>query len=140
MQEKVVKEFNEFCQGRHPLFNGERKSFPKVYFDGTHGSKNYMISLDHCGLFYRYSIDIQHISLVLGVFERLKNKPFDLVYEYKEQIKQGKVKVINGGLKIYNFILDNVVSGNVNSFVLGDEYFIWFQIRNTEDIFVFLLD
>ena len=123
----VVKEFNAFCQGKHPLFNGERKSFPKVYFDGTHGSKNYMISLEHCGLFYRYSIDIQHISLVLGVFERLKNKPFDLVYEYKEQIKQGKVKVINGGLKIYNFILDNVVSGNVNSFVLGDEYFIWFQ-------------
>ena len=123
----VIKEFNAFCQGKHPLFNGERLCFPKVYFDGTHGSKNYLVSKENCSLFYRYSIDIQHISLVVGVTERIKDKPFDLAYEYRDEIEKGKIKVINGGLKIYSFISENIISGKYNSFVMGDEYNIWFM-------------
>ena len=123
--EVVSQEFNAFCQGLHPIFDGSNPSFPKVYFDGTHGSKNYMITKDNLGLFYRYSIDLSHISFVRGVHKRLKEKPFDLLNEYKQQIESKEVEVINGGKNIYSFIQKNIFTGKYNSFIMGDDYDIW---------------
>jgi len=38
----IIYEFNSFCSGTHPCFNGQNGS-PLIKFDGTDGSKDYRI-------------------------------------------------------------------------------------------------
>ena len=40
--DNVVYEFNKFCSGDHPCFNG-RNGSPLVKFDGSKNSKNFLI-------------------------------------------------------------------------------------------------
>lgn len=39
----VIKEYNSFCEGKHPFFTEENGNFQKKYFDGTNNSKDYRI-------------------------------------------------------------------------------------------------
>lgn len=43
---ELIEEFNAFCEGRHPYFDG-RHGLPAMRFDGTQGSKDYRISHDN---------------------------------------------------------------------------------------------
>lgn len=40
---QVVMEFNKFCTGEHPCYNG-KNNFPIARFDGFKGSKNFLIA------------------------------------------------------------------------------------------------
>ena len=122
----VLKEFNAFCTGQHPMFTGEEGKFPRVYFDGTHGSKNYVVKQDNSGFIYRFSQDFEHLTLIRGVNERLQKTPLELSDYYKYEIMQGNVEIINGGMNIYNYICDNIVTSKYNSFSMVDEYNMWF--------------
>lgn len=124
--EKVLEEFNAFCRGQHPMFTGEEGKFPKVYFDGTHNSKDYVIKQNNCGFIYRHSEDFEHLTFIRGASERLQKTPLELSDYYKYEIMQGNVEIINGGMNIYNYICDNIVTSKYNSFSIEDEYNMWF--------------
>ena len=120
----VSKEFNEFCRGNHPLFDG--KIFKKYYFDGTHNSKNYLIEEENKGVFYRFSKDLKNIYLVCGSLER-------------KNINVDDEKIIKGGVNIYNFMMKKLINYECNSFIFNDDYNIWFandEKKNYSKIFM----
>jgi hypothetical protein len=44
----IIREFNRFCIGDHPCYSG-RNNTPTVKFDGSKGTKNYVIVEKGCG-------------------------------------------------------------------------------------------
>lgn len=122
----VIKEYNSFCEGMHPIYSGENKNYPKYYFDGTKGSKDYKIKENNKGVIYRFDDDINNIFLVLGTLKRINVKSSDELFTfYDELIDQRKINIIKGGKNIYNFISDNSLNGKINSFCINDHYEIW---------------
>lgn len=121
----VMIEFNEFCKGNHPVFDG-KNNFPKVKFDGTEGSKNFLLSYEQIGVVYRSSDKIEDITVVMGTLERKKGLTQNFFSEYNEDILSKKIKIINGGMQVYHYFLSNFKC-NVRSFALSDSYFIWFE-------------
>ena len=65
--ESIIREFNQFCQGEHPCFNG-RNNTPTAKFDGSKGTKNFIINKDHQALFYRNQ-ELNKTALVQGTFK-----------------------------------------------------------------------
>lgn len=63
----VITEFNKFVTGEHPCYCG-RNNTPIVRFDGTKGTKNFVINQEHTGLFYRNGNDIEETTLITGTF------------------------------------------------------------------------
>lgn len=53
-KEEFIYEFNNFCSGTHPRYNGEFGT--KQTFDGTKGYKDFRISIDYsnCSVVYRH--------------------------------------------------------------------------------------
>lgn len=126
----VIKEYNSFCEGGHPIFSGENgdDKYQKKYFDGTHGSKDYRIKENNIGIIYRFDEDIDNTFLVLGTMERIKVKKSDELFSYyDEQIDQRKIDIIKGGKKMYEYITNNSTSGKINAFCLNDHYETWFK-------------
>lgn len=75
----VIHEFNLFCNGEHPCFNG-RNSTPIVKFDGSKNSKDYRIK-EPCqrASFYRGGEGINETIMVTGKHNRV-SKIMDLNY------------------------------------------------------------
>lgn len=68
--EKITWEFNSFCEGSHPCFNGSNNT-PFIKFNGTDGTQDFRITKpEQQGLYYRFSNDIQDSKLVTGTFTR----------------------------------------------------------------------
>ena len=125
--DKVVYEFNLFCNGQHPLFNDIY--YPRYYFNGTNGSINYVIDNEHKGIMYRFSKDIRHSTLVVGNTRRIHDNasPFNIYECYKESIRNGSVSVINGGDMIYRYIMNMFNEGRSKACIINDDYLIWFS-------------
>ncbi len=79
----VITEFNKylnqnkyliyrFCEGTHPLYNG-RNNYPLARFDGSKGSKNYIIEERNTGVLFRYSNNIDDTALVSGTLNRVNS-------------------------------------------------------------------
>ncbi len=68
----VILEFNRFCEGKHPCFNGKSGN-PLVRFDGNKGTKDYRIHQFNRGLFYRSSELNYPSTLVMGTLDRCKH-------------------------------------------------------------------
>lgn len=78
--DKVVWEFNRFCDGNHPCYSG-RNGTPLVKFDGSKGAKDLHIRNDNQkGLFFRFSSDIEDTKLLQGTYQR-KTNDFDKLQE-----------------------------------------------------------
>ena len=60
--ENVIFEFNQFCSGTHPCYNGKAGT-PTLKFDGSKGNWNCIISENSKGVFYDHH-PLQ--TLVLG--------------------------------------------------------------------------
>ena len=120
----LINEFNEFCKGNHPIYY-TKKNIEKVYFDGTHNSKNYLLNKSQYGIIYRYSKELKDIFLVIGTTKVIKPKPNNIYEAYKNDIKDNNVIIIEGGKNIYNYLLENFSKGNFNSFAIQDDYSIW---------------
>lgn len=125
--ESITSEFNEFCKGKHPLY-------PNIYFDGTHKSKNYLIGRFQYGILYRYSKNLNDIFLVIGTKKRFKNpKPNNLYEFYNNDIKDGNVIIIEGGINIYNYIMEKIYIDDYYTFAIFDEYEIWLENDNLKE-------
>ncbi len=64
----VIKEFNKFCLGEHPCYNG-RNNFSLARFDGSKGSKNFIINPNCTGLIYR-THSLTETLFIAGTLER----------------------------------------------------------------------
>ena len=124
----VIKEYNSFCEGTHPVFSGKNENYPKIFFDGNNGTKDYRINENNIGVIYRFDEDISNIILVLGTLERINFKTTDDLFSYYDELLDNrKIKIIKGGKKIYEFIINNSKSGKINSFCINDHYEIWYK-------------
>lgn len=64
--DNVVWEFNKFCNGEHPCFNG-RNNTPLVKFDGSKNSKDLRFKSDEQrATIYRDGEDVADATMVLG--------------------------------------------------------------------------
>lgn len=64
--ENVIYEFNSFCNGEHPCFNG-KNGVPLVKFDGTKNTKDMRIKDDfQKGLIFRNGSDFRSSTTVTG--------------------------------------------------------------------------
>ena len=124
----VVKEFNSFCEGEHPLFSGENEKYPIIYFNGSNNSKDYRINKTNIGIIYRFDENIEDCYLVLGTIKRIKlEKPEELYSFYKEKIDNGEINIIKGGKAIYEYITNNSLNGKINSLCINDHYDTWYK-------------
>ena len=88
--EDVVLEFNRFCEGKHPCFNGKGGN-PLVRFDGNKGSKDYRIQAFNRGLFYRSGGDANYpATLVMGTLDRCKSGE-DMHEYYSSRLEEGEL-------------------------------------------------
>ena len=133
--DEVIKEFNSFCEGKHPLFNGLNEKYPKTLFNGENGSKDYRVKEQNIGIIYRFDEDINNnIYLVLGCLKRIYEikTPNDLYLHYNERISKGGVNLIKGGKEIFEFINKNSNEGKINSFCINDHYETWYKYDKKE--------
>lgn len=129
--DEVIKEFNAFCEGKHPLFKEQ-----EMKFNGENGSKDYRIK-EHCiGVFYRFNDNINNIYLVLGCLQRIHDikTPEELYLKFNNKIKSGEVNIIKGGKEIFEFINDNSSKGKMNSFCINDHYETWYGNGKKETV------
>lgn len=71
--ENVVYEYNKFCQGEHPCFNG-RNNTPLVKMDGSKNSKDMQIRDENQrGTFYRNGDQLGDNVMVTGKHTRLQD-------------------------------------------------------------------
>jgi hypothetical protein len=70
-KEHFTYEFNRFCSGEHPAFNG-RNNTPQVKFDGSKNCKElrFQSAFQHA-VMYRQSADISESILVTGEHDRV---------------------------------------------------------------------
>ncbi len=91
-KQEFLYEFNSFCEGNHPRFNGEFGTKPK--FDGLKGTKDYTISyeeINNCAVAYRH----QDISKEKFAFDTI-----ELVNKFLFSLKMMTLKVIEKTLRI----------------------------------------
>ena len=68
--DKIVWEFNRFCNGLHPCFSG-RNGTPLIRFDGSKGTKDLRIRDDmQKAMFFRLSNEIQDTRMLQGTYDR----------------------------------------------------------------------
>ena len=130
----IIKEYNAFCEGNHPLFNGSNKKYPKNKFNGENCSKDYRLTEKNIGIIYRFDENINNLYLVLGCLKRnFEIKTSDELFNfYKERINNGEVNIIKGGKEIFEFINKNSSEGKINSFCLNDHYDTWYRYDKKE--------
>ena len=69
----VIWEYNKFCSGEHPCFNG-RNNTPLVKLDGQKNSKDMRIKNPHQkAVFYRFGENINESVMVTGAHERCES-------------------------------------------------------------------
>ena len=67
--DRVVWEFNQFCEGKHPCFSG-RNGTPLIKFDGSKGTKDLRIrDINQKGKYFRFSNAFDDCKLLQGTFD-----------------------------------------------------------------------
>lgn len=93
----VVYEFNKFCNGEHPCYNG-RNNYPLARFDGSKNTKNFIINPSHQGVIYRFQSNLEKIFMASGTLKRKsKTENLDDAYE----IEDDRVKILKGDYEIF---------------------------------------
>ena len=88
----AIEEFNNFCEGNHPAFNGEAGTH-LVTFNGTKaGSKDYRINSRQTGMYFRFGRELSDVNLILNSIERYRCDNHDQLLEYYGgQIEEGTI-------------------------------------------------
>lgn len=67
---KVAKEFNAFCAGIHPCFNG-KNGMPSAKFDNSKGTRYMELNQSNSAYMIRKGDKPEESRLVVGTFERV---------------------------------------------------------------------
>jgi hypothetical protein len=69
--DNVIWEFNKFCTGDHPCYNGKFGT-PLIKFDGTKGTRDLRIlDIHQKGLYFRTGDHISNANLITGTLKRV---------------------------------------------------------------------
>lgn len=117
--ENVVEEFNLFCQGGHPLYNGKNGT-PRLRFDGKSKSKNMVIERQNQGYLSRTSE--QESCLVLGTLSK-HPKEEDPQEFHEGAIEEGLVSVFKDNIGIHVAIQERLQSAA--SIAIKDDLEYW---------------
>lgn len=69
---KVAREFNLFCQGNHPCFNG-KNGMPSAKFDNSKGNRFMELNMSNSAYLIRKGDKPEDSRLVVGSFERVNS-------------------------------------------------------------------
>lgn len=119
-----MHEWNQFCSGEHPAFNGRNNS-PLVKFDGSKNCKELRLrSHEQHGLIYRQdSCDINDAVMVTGNHSRVKNiTDLGLIKDDDVEIKVHKDK-----LDIFQSTMETVKK--FSTMIIKEDYASW---KNTQ--------
>jgi hypothetical protein len=135
--DKIVWEFNRFCNGLHPCFSG-RNGTPLIRFDGSKGAKDLRIrDGEQKGLFYRLSNEIQDTRFLQGTYDR-ENKTY---HEFNQVLYDDSTysnfEMSEDHLIIYQKILDTLKK--FSSMAISDDYNSWTENDNHREVAKLLL-
>lgn len=97
----VIKEFNYFCSGQHPCYNG-KNSLPLAKFDGSKGGwRKQFIDKSNFGYLARESDHMQDANLILGTFQRQNNPSITMEEYYAKDVAEGTITCHRGANDIF---------------------------------------
>ena len=114
----VIDEFNLYCRGNHPLFNGKHGT-PRIRFDGKSKSKDMQIDYHNLGYMARNE---RETSLVLGTLKRHPENE-NIEEFHSGSIEEGQVTVYHDFASIYVAMQESLFKSA--SFAISDDYFYW---------------
>lgn len=118
----VISEYNRFCEGTHPAYNG-RNNNPLALFNGTKGSRNFILEPDHIGLIHRHN-HMNEMAIVMGtVKKQLPGQNQTLEEVYAEEMAEKPIEIIKGYKQIYDKILS--MTDDKASLAFVDDYHYW---------------
>ena len=115
---EVIEEFNLFCRGNHPLFNGKHGT-PRIRFDGKSKSKDMII--DHHNLGYISRTNTEN-SFVIGTLNRHPDSENILEF-HSGGIEEGGIVIHQDIPSIYVSIQERLYKAA--SMAISDDYFYW---------------
>eukprot|EP01017_Pseudomicrothorax_dubius_P046667 TRINITY_DN8258_c0_g1_i2.p1 TRINITY_DN8258_c0_g1~~TRINITY_DN8258_c0_g1_i2.p1 ORF type:complete len:355 (+),score=82.88 TRINITY_DN8258_c0_g1_i2:274-1338(+) len=118
----VVTEYNRFCEGTHPCYNG-KNNFPLARFDGSKGSKNFILDQTHVGVVHR-SPNMSEIALVMGTVKKQNPNQFQTLEDaYAKELEEKRVTIIKGSDQVYVSMLEMLKEASSLGWV--DDYLFW---------------
>lgn len=116
--ETVIDEFNLYCRGNHPLFNGKHGT-PRIRFDGKSKSKDMIIDYHNTGYFSRTDLSSH---FVIGTLKR--HPQGENVEEFHSGgIEEGLITIHNDLASSYVAIQETLYKSA--SFAISDDYLYW---------------
>jgi hypothetical protein len=113
----VVYEFDKFCKGEHPCFNG-RNNMPLVKMDGSKNSKDFRFKSDeqHCSI-YRKSSELKETVMIQGPHPRCKDHCAVNMMEGED------VEIYKDHLEIHQTMLE--ILKKYGAVAVSDDYESW---------------
>lgn len=122
----VVDEFNMFCRGSHPLFNGKHGT-PRIRFDGKSKSKDMIIDQHNLGYISRSDLET---DFVIGTMKR--HPRGETIEEFHSSgIEEGLIATYNDLPSIYVAIQERLYKAA--SMAIHDDHTYWHRNGETAD-------
>jgi hypothetical protein len=118
---EIELEFNRFCEGTHPCYNGKNGT-PLARFDGSKGTKDMRLELSNTGYIRRTSDNHQDVILVLGTSEKAPEGSTEDEF-HAGQVDEGSV-TIDKSLGSFHIRLNELLN-RTSALNLRDDYGIW---------------
>lgn len=126
----IIREYNKFCQGEHPCYNGKNNT-PIARFDGSKGTRNYIINESHYCKFYRYDKAMEKAYLVSGKVKEKIDKSKNIEEEYEKEIDDETVKIEKGGQEAYEKM--NILLSDRCTLAIRDDFDFYLQNNRKSD-------
>ena len=117
----LSKEYNRFCEGRHPMFNG-RNGTVFVKMDGSEGGKDYRENRSFTGYLKRASDSPEETVMVLGSLDKAPAGTSEEEF-HASGISEGKISVTRSIAAIYAKIMQCLAARGCVS--LQDDFNAW---------------
>lgn len=118
----LIEEFNNFCEGNHPAFNGESGTH-QVKFNGTKlNARDMRIKSKQTGMYFRFGPELSDVNLLLNTLDRVQCENTDqLIEHYGGQIEEGTVSLHNESIEEDYMIIMNTLK-NHGSMAIQDDF------------------
>jgi hypothetical protein len=124
----VIYEFNRFCEGTHPCYNG-KNGCPLIRFDRSKGSKDMRIDETNTGYISRTSKSLSDSTFVRGTLSR--HPPEEAPEDYHSgSIDEGTIRVYREASNIFVAMIEMLQ--HAASIALQDDWHFW-DVNDCED-------
>jgi hypothetical protein len=126
----MIEEFNNFCEGNHPAFDGGQN--PLIKFNGVQ-SRDLRIKGKQTGMYFRYGKDLHDVNLLMNTLERVQCKTQDeLLENYGGQIEEGTITLHSDSIdENYAFIMETIIKHG--SMAIQDDFWVYYHNKDNND-------